>query len=127
MANVFLCHRKPDAALVERLGVALRAAGHQVWLDDWVIGVGDSIVAEIDRGLTGAHYLVLCYSAAGSSDWTDREWQSTLHRQLAGQPVKILPARISGGAPPAILADIAYADLVADWHTGLARLLKAIR
>lgn len=127
MANVFLCHRKADAARAEQLAVELRAAGHQVWLDEWTIGVGDSIVAEIDKGLAGTHYLLLCYSAAGPSDWTDREWQSTLHRQLAGQPVKILPARISGGAPPAILADIAYADLVADWDAGLGKLLKAIR
>ncbi len=127
MANVFLCHRKADAVLVERLAIELRGAGHQVWLDDWRIGVGDSVVAEIEQGLAGAHYLVLCYSAAGPSDWTDREWQSTLHRQLAGHAVKILPARISGGGPSAILADLRYADLVADWNQGLADLLKAVR
>lgn len=127
MPNVFLCHRKADATLVERLAIELRTASHQVWLDEWVIDIGDSIVAEIDQGLVGANYLVLCWSAAGPSDWTDREWQSTLARQLAGHPVKILPAFISGGERPAILADIAYADLVADWHKGVADLLKAIR
>lgn len=127
MANVFLCHRKADAPAVERLAGELRAAGHQVWFDEWAIGVGDSIVAEIDKGLSGTHYLVLCYSAAGPSDWTDREWHSTLHRQLAGHPVKVLPARLSGGRPPAILADIRYADLVADWDQGVRDLLRAIR
>lgn len=127
MANCFLCHRKPDVALVERLAIELRNAGHQVWLDEWEIGVGDSIVAKIDQGLTDAAYLILCYSAAGPSDWTDREWHSTLHRQLSGHAVKILPARISGGGPPAILADIRYADLVADWTRGVQDLLRAIR
>lgn len=104
-----------------------RSAGHSIWLDEWAIGVGDSIVAEIDRGLTGANYLILCYSAAGPSDWTDREWHSTLHRQLSGHTVKVLPARISGGAPPAILADIKFADLVADWDAGLRDVLRAMR
>lgn len=127
MPNVFICHRKADAVLADRLATELKNAGHSVWLDEWEIGVGDSIVAEIDKGLTGTHYLVLCYSAAGSSDWTDREWHSTLHRQLSGHPVKILPARLSGGAPPAILADIKYADLVANWGTGISDLLRAIR
>ncbi len=127
MANCFLCHRKPDAVLVERLADELRNAGHQVWFDEWAIGVGDSIVARVDEGLTGTSYLILCYSAAGPSDWTDREWQSSLHRQLSGQAVKILPARISGGQPPAILADIKYADLVTDWAKGVADLLKAVR
>ncbi|WP_295881002.1 toll/interleukin-1 receptor domain-containing protein [uncultured Thiohalocapsa sp.] len=120
-----------EAALLqppgEISGLELRNAGHQVWLDKWEIGVGDSIVERINSGLTGIGYLVLCYSAAGPSHWTDREWQSTLHRQLSGQPVKILPARISGGGPPAILADIRYADLVVDWRQGVADLLAAIR
>ncbi|MFB1488586.1 MULTISPECIES: TIR domain-containing protein [unclassified Thiocapsa] len=86
-----------------------------------------SVVAEIDKGLSGTQYLVLCYSSAGPSDWTDREWHSTLHRQLSGHPVKILPARLSGGGPPAILADIKYADLVAHWDQGVKDLLRAIR
>jgi len=55
MANVFLCHRKPDAAAVARLAIALRDAGHSVWFDEWEIGVSDSIVAQIDRGLTGTN------------------------------------------------------------------------
>lgn len=127
MSNVFLCHRKPDVALVETLAKELTAAGHQVWFDEWQIGIGDSIVAKINKGLTGNHYLVLCYSAHGASDWTDREWHSTLALQLSGHPVKILPARISGGTPPAILADIKYADFVVDWNKALNDLLRAIK
>lgn len=127
MANTFICHRGVDTPLAERLAGEIRAAGHEVWLDLWRIGIGDSVVAEIDNGLTGAAYLVLCYSIAGASDWTDREFHSTLHRQLSGQPVKVLPARLSGGAPPAVLADVRYADLVADWNQGVADLLRAIQ
>lgn len=127
MPKVFICHRSADKALAEQLAQEIRAAGHDVWLDLWKIGIGDSVVAEIDKGLTATAYLVLCYSAAGPSDWTDREFHSTLHRQLSGQPVKVLPALLSGGAPPAIVADIKFADLVADWNTGVADLLRAIQ
>lgn len=127
MPNIFLCHRKPDAELVQRLAHELQALGHRIWFDEWEIGIGDSIVAEINKGLTGTHYLVLCYSAHGPSDWTDKEWQSTLHRQLSGQAVKILPARISGGQPPAILADLKYADFVEDWNKALNDLQRAIK
>ena len=125
MPNVFICHRSADKALAEQLSEEFRAAGHDVWLDLWEIGIGDSVVAKIDKGLGAANYLVLCYSSAGPSDWTDREFHSTLHRQLSGQPVKVLPARLSGGEPPAIVADIKYADLVADWKKGVAELLRA--
>ena len=127
MAKVFICHRGADTALAERLAAEIRAVGHDVWLDLWKIGIGDSVVSEIDKGLSATNYLVLCYSAAGPSDWTDREFHSTLHRQLSGQPVKVLPARLSGGTPPAIVSDIKYADLVANWKRGMAELLRAIQ
>lgn len=50
-----------------------------------------------------------------------------LAQQLNGYGVRVLPVRLSGGKPPAILADIKYADLVEDWDKGLALLLKAMR
>lgn len=127
MPKAFICYRSTDQALAEQLAAEILAAGHDVWLDLWKIGIGDSVVAEIDKGLTATNYLVLCYSAAGPSDWTDREFHSALHRQLSGQSIKVLPARLSGGTPPAIVADIKYADLVTDWKQGVADMLRAIR
>jgi hypothetical protein len=55
-----------------------------------------------------------------------REWMSVLARQLAGAQVRLLPVRLTGGSPPAILADIKYADLAAGWSKGLAELCAAI-
>jgi hypothetical protein len=128
MANVFISHRVQDLAEAERLSREVEAAGHKVWLDEWEIGIGDSIVGEIQKGLQGSTYVVLCFSAAGvMSPWISREWMSTLARQLQGHPVKIRPVRLTGGEPPAILADLKYADLVADWTSGIASLLAAIK
>jgi hypothetical protein len=128
MADVFVSHRVADVDLARALAVDLRAAGHDVWLDEWAIGLGDSIVERMNSGLTDTSYLVLCYSADGVlAPWISREWMSALARQLSGVPVKILPLRLSGGEPPAILADIRYADFVSDWGIGLRELLTAIR
>jgi hypothetical protein len=128
MANVFISHRKADDREAERLAEALRAAGHQVWLDEWAINIGDSIVERINAGLEGATYVVVCYSSAGvTSAWMGREWMSALARQLNGHGVKVLPVQLTGGQPPAILADIKHADLVKDWSQGLTELLRAIQ
>jgi TIR domain len=127
MAQVFVSHRTVDSILAERLAREIEQAGHSVWFDEWTIGIGDSIVARVEEGLEGIGYLVLCYSAAGMSDWVNREWMSALARQLSGHGIKVLPVLLSGGKPPAILADIKYADLVADWKTGVQALLRAIR
>jgi len=128
MANIFISHRKSDDREAERLAVEIRNAGHEVWLDEWNIDLGDSIIERMNEGLTGSAYVVLCYSSSGvMSPWMSREWMSALARQLDGYGVKILPVRLTGGDPPAILADIKYADLVKDWPKGVAQLLRAIR
>ncbi|MGW7205396.1 toll/interleukin-1 receptor domain-containing protein [Streptomyces sp. NPDC054837] len=129
MANVFVSHRKQDSSQAERLARDIRAAGHTVWFDEDVIGVGDSIAEKINDGLSGATYLVLCYSDAPDgvlSPWTSREWMTALHRQLEGHGVRVLPVRF-GGSAPAILVDLKYADMTKGWDVGVAQLLKAIR
>jgi hypothetical protein len=128
MANVFISHRKTDDQEAERLADQIRNAGHQVWLDEWNIGLGDSIVEKMNEGLEGATYVVVCYSSSGvTSAWMGREWYSALSRQLNGAGVKLLPVRLTEGEPPAILADLRYADLVKDWSKGVTELLKAIQ
>jgi hypothetical protein len=128
LANVFISHRGADLIQATRLAEEIRDAGHEVWLDEWKIEIGDSIVARIDEGLSQASYVVLCYSAQTDTPaWMNREWQSTLARQLNGRQIRLLPVRLTGGEPPAILADIKFADLTADWAKGVAALLRAIR
>lgn len=128
MAKVFISHRRADMSEATRLAEAIRNAGHEVWLDDWEIVVGDSIVEQINKGLKDAKYVVLCLSLEDVfSAWMKPEWMSTLARQLNDQSTKLLPVRLTGGELPAILADIKYADLVEDWSAGLSSLLRAIR
>jgi len=110
------------------LADSIRNAGHEVWLDAWEIEVGDSIVEQIQEGLSRADYVVLCLSSGGvMSEWMSREWMSSLARQLNDQSVKLLPAQLTGVRLPEIIADIKSADLVTDWSKGLADLLRAIR
>ncbi len=128
MANVFISHRGSDVQEAERLADEIRNAGHQVWLDKWNISVGDSIVERMNEGLEGATYVVVCYSSAGvTSPWMSREWMSALARQLNGYGVKLLPVLLTGGEPPAILADIKYADLVKNRSQGVSELLLSMR
>jgi hypothetical protein len=128
--TVFISHRRRDAdtAAAERLATDLKAAGHDVMLDEWDIDPGDSIVGWMNDGLEGAAYLVLCYSDVGvTSPWISREWMPALARQLNGGGIRILPVKLTGDKKPAILADLYTADLMSDWGKGLALLLRSIR
>jgi hypothetical protein len=127
MVNVFVSYRSADLSAARRLAEDLEARGHAVWLDRWNINIGDSVIERINDGLAGASYVVLCYSDSGvNSPWMSREWMSALARQLEGANIRLLPARLTGGSPPGILADIRYADLVANWPLGLEELCAAL-
>jgi len=127
VATVFVSHRSIDSLPAERLASELRDQGHDVWIDVWKIHIGDSIVQRINEGLVDSVYVVLCYSDAGVlAPWMSREWMSALAQQLNGASVRLLPVRLTGGEPPAILADIKYADLVRDWSAGVNSLAAAI-
>lgn len=127
MAKVFISYRSGDVDAARQLAVELQKRGHFVWLDEWKISVGDSIIEKIDSGLEVIEFLILCYSRAEvHSPWMGREWMSTLARQLDGVGVKILPVRFPGGKPPALLADIKYIDLTANWDAGMNQLHAAL-
>lgn len=127
---MFISHRTADLTEAIRLADELKAHGHDVWLDDDQIAVGDSIIEKINEGLEGTGNLVLCLSSSGvgpdEAPWTAREWMSTLARQLRGYDVRILPVRLTGCALPAIIADYKCADLVQDWQAGMQELIRAL-
>lgn len=125
---MFISYRKNDLAQAERLANEVRNLGHRVWLDEWKIDLGDSIIERMNEGLEEATYVIVCYSSSGiTSAWMGREWMSTLARQLNGHDVKLLPVQLTGNEPPAILADLKYANFTKDWSQGVAELLRAIR
>ena len=128
MAEVFISHRSADLRVARRLAEDLRVLGHNVWLDDDEIRVGDSILDGMNAGLLKADFVVVCYSdVTPSGPWMDREWLSALARQLDGLGVKLLPAKIAGSCGPAILSDIKYANFSANWQAGLYALAAAMR
>jgi TIR domain len=127
MASVFISHRGADQSAAERLARALRDRGHEVWIDTWKIDIGDSIVGQINAGLSGASFLLLCGSSEPFiSPWVDREWMPVLMSQLEGANVRLLPVLLTGDNLPFILKDIKYADLVQHWQEGIDAICKVL-
>ncbi|MDY6933188.1 MAG: toll/interleukin-1 receptor domain-containing protein [Spirochaetota bacterium] len=127
MARIFISHRSCDTTEAERLAIELRNTGHDVWIDKWMIDIGNSITQKMNEGLEIADYVIVCYSSQGiMSPWMSIEWLTTLARQLDGVGVKILPVILSGDRIPAILSGIKYADLRSNWSEGMSEILRAI-
>lgn len=127
MSVVFISHRSVDSKEAELLASEIRKVGHSVWLDLWEFNAGISIIDKINEGLSNASHLVLCYSKAGiDSPWMKKEWQAALALQLNNSAIDILPIRLSGGEPPAILADVYFLDFVDNWNKAMSKLLQKL-
>lgn len=130
MARIFLSHTTTDKAAVRRIAEALRGAGHQPWLDEDEILVGQSIPTAVESGLRKADFVVICLSrAAAQRGWIEAERDATLMQQFRERKERILPARLEDVAPPYLIASLAYIDLFPDdlaFRRGVARLIHTI-
>ena len=130
MARVFLSHAGPDKPVVRRIAAALRAAGHDPWLDEDDILVGESIPSAVERGLHEADFVVLCLSkAAAERGWVEAERDATMMQQFRERKERILPVRLEEVTPPGLVRPLAHVDLFPDeqsFHRGIARLTDSI-
>jgi hypothetical protein len=130
MARVFLSHATADKPAARRIAEALRAAGHQPWLDEDEILVGESIPTAVEQGLRGADFVVICLSkVAAAHGWIEAETDATLMQQLHERKERILPVRLEDVAPHYMIARLAYVDLFPGeqmFERGLARLVHSI-
>lgn len=125
---VFLCHASEDRPAALKLANLLQSRGVAVWLDQWEIAVGDSIVEKINSGLeTSSHLAVLLSRNSVSKPWVAKEMSSALMRYLADKSIWVLPIRLDDAPLPAILADIRYADCRFDFERGFGEVLEAVR
>jgi hypothetical protein len=122
--SVFICHASEDKPLARSIAVTLRNFGAKVWLDEWEIRVGDSIVERINAGLEASSNLIVVLSKNSvNKPWVRREFSSALMAQLSKQCVAVLPVRLDDAEPPRIIADIKYADA----RAGIEHAIEQLR
>jgi len=110
-ARVFICHASEDKPAARSLAAGMKHFGADVWLDEWEVRVGDSIVQKISDALGDmTHIAVLLSSASVSKPWVRKELSSALMQKLSVRDVGVLPVLLDDCTIPAILADIRYAD-----------------
>jgi hypothetical protein len=106
---IFISHNKADKDAARNLALFIVAEDAGVWLDEWEIAAGESIIAQIESGLRGCtHFLLLWSERAAKSNCVRRELQSTLMRAIATGKPKVIPVRIDDTPLPELLADLKY-------------------
>lgn len=127
--KVFLSHSSVDKALARRLANDLVAAGFDVWLDQWVIGVGDTIEELVERGVDEADFvIVLLTTASVQSNWVEREWRRKFEDEARRQRIALIPVRGELCEIPDFLSQRSRADIIGgSYPLGLRHLIDLLR
>jgi len=89
--DVFIAHASEDKDFATPLAISLRKDGFEVWYDDFVLKLGDSLQQEIDKGLATSRYgIVILSRNFFNKDWTRKELDGLAAKEKAGRKV-ILP------------------------------------
>ncbi|PKN63153.1 MAG: hypothetical protein CVU57_20925 [Deltaproteobacteria bacterium HGW-Deltaproteobacteria-15] len=90
--DVFICHASEDKEQVaEPLAAILRSKGKRVWLDKFVLRIGDSLLQKIDEGLARSRYGIVVLSPSFfGKEWPRRELDGLMQKETSSLKV-ILP------------------------------------
>ena len=115
MAHVFLSHNHRDKDVAAQLAAQLRLVGADVWLDDWEIRPGDSIVGKVNEALGLVDTVVLLWSENSvGSRWVDSEMATAVDRRHTDGSVRIIPVRLDDTELPPLLRPLKWIDLDSD-------------
>jgi hypothetical protein len=127
VARIFISHSSRDKPTARRIAEDLSRLGHEPWLDEWEIRVGDCIPTGIELGVSEADYLVLVLSQHSTgSKWGDGEWKAKYWDEVSTGRVSVLPALIETCEIPTRLRSKRYADFRESYGVGLVALTAAI-
>jgi hypothetical protein len=127
MAHVFLSHSSKDKDFVRQLHADLKAIGHQPWLDEWEIKVGECIVTKVERALADADFVVVVMSPNSvASGWVDREWKAKYWNEITEKKITVLPLMLADCPVPLLLQTRRYADFRTNPSVGFMNLVSAI-
>jgi hypothetical protein len=111
----------------QQLASDLDELGHESWLDEWEIKVGEVIPSKIEHGITEADYAVVILSTSSvKSGWVEREWKIKYWEEIERNKTLVLPVLFEDCEIPPLLKVKKYADFRKNYSIGLVELAGAI-
>jgi len=125
--KVFLSHSSKDKSLVISVALDLKAKNIDTWLDAVDILPGESIISEINNGLSNCDFVLLFLSKNSvKSNWVTKEWETILWDEVNSNKVKIIPIKLDDCEIPKILQTKKYINFI-DYNLGIKQLIDTLQ
>ena len=125
--TVFISYNHLDGDFADKLALELIKHNVKVWKDSQRIGVGDSLIQQVQQGLEGARFYCVIFSENSiSSEWVKREVTAALLREIEQKEVMLLPILKDNIRLPLLVRDKKYADFRSDFDEGIKELLAVV-
>lgn len=125
--HIFLSHSSEDKDFVRKLANDLLRCDVDVWLDEWEIEPGDSIVKQINSGIENSKFIALVFSKSFMiSKWTTDEVESAIMKEKDSDGKVILPLLIELSDIPPQLKSKLYISFIDDYYLGLTSLAAIV-
>ncbi len=124
---IFISYSHADKAFATRLAAQLVKHRTHVWIDEWELRVGDSLIDRIQAAVQSATALLVILSKASvASEWCKKEQSAGLLRELEEKRIVVLPVLAEDCEIPVFLRGKVYADFRADFDAGFGAVLTAV-
>lgn len=124
---IFISYSHADRSVAERLATSLREAGQDVWIDQWEILPGDSLIQKIfEEGLADATaFLVLLSGQSVDSAWVQEELDHATIKRIEGT-ARVIPVLLESIPVPEPLRTLFWVDLREGYDEGVRAILNAL-
>jgi len=127
MAKIFISYSSKNKDFARKLASDFAELGHEPWLDEWEIKVGECIPSKIEHGVSEADYVVVVLSTSSvKSGWVEREWKIKYWEEIEQNKTLVLPVLIENCEIPPFLKIKKYADFRKSYAVGFVELTSAI-
>lgn len=124
---VFISYSHQDKVFAKSLAINLVQKKTLVWLDDWEISAGESLIEKIQSAIqTAAALIVILSKASIDSVWCKKEIVAGIQRELEEKKILVLPVLLETCEVPLFLRDKKYADFRINFDVGLQEVIAAI-
>lgn len=126
--QVFISYSHRDKVVARKIAKDLSTRDVPVWIDEWEIKIGESIVQKIDEGLKQSGYILALLSEHSiASHWVQKEVSLAYSTEIEGAQSIIIPVLVGKLSPsqiPIFLQSIRWIDLSTDYKSGIEDLIK---